>query len=252
VSKCILIAEDNAADRTALGDILRALPDCECVETEDGQAAWQRLRAGLRPDLCVFDIQMPGLDGAQLLANIRRDPSMTALKVVFASSVRDRDTVMKLAQLRISGYLLKPYDPAKTRALVTPLLGSPPAAPARTVLLVDDQRTDRAAFCAIIQSQPGWTVIEEEDGEKAWERLQQGLRPDLAIFDLRMPQLDGRALLTRIRGDARLGGLRVAIISSTNDRDEIMALARLQISGYLLKPFEPAKVRAVLQAVSGA
>jgi CheY-like chemotaxis protein len=67
-----------------------------------------------------------------------------------------------------------------------------------------------------------------------------------------MPQLDGRALLARIREDPALRDLRVVIISSAQDREEIVALARLQISGYLLKPFDATKVKATLRGAAEA
>jgi CheY-like chemotaxis protein len=250
----ILLVEDNAIERAALIDILRTRPDLEITEAEDGQAALELLRGGFQPDLCITDLQMPRLDGRQLIESLRRDPALAGLKTVVASSVRDRERIVALAQLHIAGYLLKPFDQQKTRAVLNQVLGPPPAlvpppAPAKTLLLVDDQEIHRAALVDIVRSVPGWTVIEAADGQDAWERLRAGLRPHLAMFDLKMPRLDGTTLLQQIRDDPDLRGTRVVIVSSTQDREQILALARLQIAGYLLKPFDAEKVK---QAVRGA
>jgi len=249
----ILLAEDNAIERTALTQILRARPDCEITEAEDGQAAWDLLHGGFRPDLCVTDLRMPRLDGRQLIEKVRNDPALAGLKVVVASTVRDRETIIALARWRINGYLLKPYDPEKTRVVLDQALGSPqtpaPPAPARIMLVADDQEIERSALAAIVKSVPGWTVIEASDGQEAWERIKGGLRPHLALFDLNMPRLGGRLLLQQIRDDPELRGMRVVIISASHDREQILVLARLQIAGYLLKPFDALKVKqAILQA----
>jgi YesN/AraC family two-component response regulator len=66
------------------------------------------------------------------------------------------------------------------------------------------------------------------------------------MIDLRMPDIDGLALLTKIREDSELKKLKVVVISSEQDRDRLRELAKLNISGYLLKPFDAAKVRACL------
>jgi len=150
--------------------------------------------------------------------------------------------------------LLKPFDREKIRGLLDQLLGSPQARqrrrlPTRTLLVADDQEIERSALAAIVKSVPGWTVVEANDGQEAWERIIGGLRPQLALFDLNMPRLGGRLLLQQIRDDPELRGMRVVIVSASHDREQILALARLQIAGYLLKPFDALKVKqAILQA----
>jgi CheY-like chemotaxis protein len=201
---------------------------------------------------------MPRLDGRQLIEKVRGDPSLAGLKLVVASTVRDRETIAALARSHINGYLLKPFDPEKIRSLMDLLLGSQrapgaPPAPARIMLVADDQEIERSALAAIVRSVPGWTVVEATDGQDAWERIVGGLRPQLALFDLNMPRLGGRLLLQQIRDDPGLRGMRVVIISASHDREQIIALARLQIAGYLLKPFDALKVKqAMLQAEQAA
>jgi two-component system chemotaxis response regulator CheY len=244
----ILLAEDNAIERTALTEILRGRSDCEITEAEDGQAAWDLLHGGFRPNLCITDLRMPRMDGRQLIEKVRSDPALAGLKVVVASTVRDRETIIALARWRINGYLLKPFDPEKTRVVLNQVMGPPQAltAPTRTLLVADDQEIERSALAAIVKSVPGWTVIEATDGQDAWERINAGLRPQLAMFDLNMPRLGGRLLLQQIRDDPELRGMRVVIISASHDREQILALARLQIAGYLLKPFDALKVKQAM------
>jgi len=58
-------------------------------------------------------------------------------------------------------------------------------------------------------------------------------------------------LIQRIREDAALRNLRVVVASGDQDRDHVRSLAQLNISGYLLKPFDGAKVAAVLRQTTG-
>jgi CheY-like chemotaxis protein len=254
----ILLAEDNAIERIALTEMLRGRSGCEVTEAEDGQAAWDLLRGGFRPDLCITDLRMPRLDGRQLIEKMRSDPALAGLKLVVASTVRDRETIAALVRSHINGYLLKPFDPEKIRALLDQLLGpsqaaEAPSSPTRSMLVADDNEIERSALASIVRSVPGWAVIEAVDGQDAWERLKGGLRPHLALIDLNMPRLGGRLLLQRIRDDPGLRGLRVVIVSASHDREQIIALARLHIAGYLLKPFEALKVKqAMLQGEQGA
>lgn len=253
----ILLVEDNAIERTALTEVLRGRSDCEITEAEDGQAAWDLLSGGFRPDLCITDLRMPRLDGRQLIEKVRSDPALAGLKLVVTSTVRDRETIAALVRWRINGYLLKPFEPEKIRVLLNSLIGPPqapaaPPAPTRTMLVADDQEIERSVLTTIAKSVPGWTVIEANDGQDAWEQLKGGLRPQLALFDLNMPRLSGLLLLQQIRDDPELRGMRVVVVSGSQDREQIVALARLQIAGYLLKPFDAPKVKQAMREAAEA
>jgi CheY-like chemotaxis protein len=259
VTKRILITEDQETERIALREILRGESAWEITETKDGQEALDLLCDGLRPDVCLIDLRMPKVDGLQMLQRMRRDPLLRDIKVIITSSSRDKDTIVALARLKISGYLLKPYNAEKTFAALRPVLASVTANPAlfsknllsRTALVADDNATERTTLKEIFKTALGWELIQAEDGQEALERLHTGLRPDLLLVDLRMPKLDGFGLIQRIREDATLRNLRIVVVSGDNDRDQVRALAQLNISGYLLKPFDEAKVKAALRQAAG-
>jgi len=259
VTKRILIAEDQETERTALREILRGERGWEITETKDGQEAIDLLCDGLRPDLCLLDLRMPRMDGLQMLQRMRRDPLLRDIKVIITSSSRDKDTIVALAKLKISGYLLKPYNAEKTIATIRPVLDSIVANPAmysknllsHTALVADDNATERLSLKEIFKTEPGWELIQAHDGQDALDKLHAGLRPDLILVDLRMPKMDGFTLIGRIREDASLRKIRVVVISSDQDREQVRALAQLNISGYLLKPFDEAKVKAALRQATG-
>lgn len=259
--KQILLVDDDELERTSLREIFKAEPDWHLIEATDGQTGLDLLCDGLRPQLCLFDLRMPKIAGLELLTRIRRDPALKHLHVAIASASRDRDTIIALSKLGISGYVLKPYAADKVLATLHQILASIPstAEPViasrnllnKTVLVVEDDALERTALTAIIKTEPGWEITEATSGINALELLRDGLHPDLCLIDLRMPQMDGLALLEQIRADPVLAKLRVGIFSGEQDRNKILALSKLGISDYLLKPANPQKVRAALAAAAG-
>jgi chemosensory pili system protein ChpA (sensor histidine kinase/response regulator) len=254
----VLLADDNADDRAALRDLLRGDTAIEWIEVEDGQTALDRLCDRLNPSLCLVDLRMPRLDGRQLLERIRRDPELRALRVVVISGQGDRDTVVACSKLGVAGYLVKPYDREKTLAVVRRVLSTLEPANAsdlaasrnllaRTLLAADDNPDDLTVLRDAMKSEAGWETIVVRDGQEALDRLYAGLRPDLTLLDVNMPRLDAIALLGRMRGDPALMKLRVAALSSEQDRAKIRTLAQFQLAGYLLKPLQPEKLKAALR-----
>lgn len=255
ITKRILIAEDQETESAALKEILKAEPGWDITLSRDGQEAMDMLCDGFRPDVCMLDLRMPRVDGLQMLQRMRRDPMLRDIKVIITSGTRDKDTIIALAKLNISGYLLKPYNPEKTLATLRPLLASISANPTlytknllkQTALIADDNETSVTTLLEIFKTEPSWEAMAARDGQDALDRLHAGLRPDLLLVDLRMPKMDGFTLVQRIREDASLRRLRIIVISADPDRDQVRALAQLNVSGYILKPFDAEKVKAVLR-----
>lgn len=251
----LLLVDDDDTERAVLRDILRAQAPWEITEATNGSEAFELLTNNYEPDAAIFDVRMPEVDGVQLLTMVREEPMTRGLKVVMTSSGRDREIIMTIGKLGISGYLLKPYDTQKTTASLNQFLGSAHVTRnevaaknllAKTALIVDDDAMMRTLLKTLVEHEPGWETVEAEDGLGALELLRNGLRPDIAIFDLRMPRLDGQTLLMRIREDPNVRRLPVLIASGLQDRDRIRTLAQLRISGYLLKPFDLEKTRGVI------
>lgn len=260
MSKTILLIDDDEVERAALRKILEAEPGWRLVEARDGQEGLDMLCDRLRPQLCVIDLTMPRLGGRELVERIRRDAELRPLKIVIASARRDRDTVIALAQLRIEGYLLKPFQPEKTLTALQAVMANIPDPDEegrggrdlfpKIALVVDDDPVARAALTTCIRRDILWKVKEVASAEDALARLREGLRPHLCFIDLNLPDLSGDNLVATLRGDPRLKELRIAIVSGEQDRDRIRQLANQRIDAYLLKPVQDAKVHATMRLVA--
>ena len=117
------------------------------------------------------------------------------------------------------------------------------------VLVVDDDVVSRMMLMHLIDSSGCYDIVEAEDGADAWEQLAAGLRPAACFCDLRMPRLSGMELLQKVRGEAALATMPFVLVSSANDRETVELATQAGASGYIVKPFEPAQVRAQLDAL---
>ncbi|TWI65203.1 two-component system chemotaxis response regulator CheY [Pseudoduganella lurida] len=117
------------------------------------------------------------------------------------------------------------------------------------VLVVDDDVVSRMMLMHLIDSSGRYEIVEAEDGAEAWAQLQGGLRPAICFCDLRMPRLSGIELLQHVRGNAALAALPFVLVSSASDGATLDQARQAGVSGYLVKPFEPAQVRAQLAAL---
>jgi DNA-binding NarL/FixJ family response regulator len=102
-----------------------------------------------------------------------------------------------------------------------------------TVLIADDQTLVRTGLRAIIESEPGMTVVgEAADGAAAVEAARR-LRPDVVLMDIRMPVLDGVAATKALVGGR--SATRVLILTTFHVDDYVAEALRAGASGYLLK-----------------
>ncbi len=114
------------------------------------------------------------------------------------------------------------------------------------VLVVDDDVVSRMVLMHLVDSCGAYEIFEAEDGAEAWRQLQEGLRPSICFCDLRMPNMDGMALLARVKEEPALDGMRFVLASSANDHATMAQASSLGAAGYIVKPFEQDLVLAQL------
>ncbi|MGA8530228.1 MAG: response regulator [Acidobacteriaceae bacterium] len=116
----ILIADDRASSRELLRTVLQRA-GYEVLEAEDGEQALAQARSG-HPDLILLDLQMPGLDGFGVLAELRGDPRFAHLPVLALTASAMRGDREKILEAGFTDYLAKPAGPETLRETVARLL----------------------------------------------------------------------------------------------------------------------------------
>lgn len=116
-------------------------------------------------------------------------------------------------------------------------------APPLKVVLVEDHSLCRSGLTDLLQQRGHMQVAATGNPDKVPDLLRE-LEPDLMVLDLRMPAIDGLALLRRLRA---AGFQTPALILTMSDAQEDLAAAlRAGVKGYLLKDMEPEDVIAAI------
>ncbi len=119
-------------------------------------------------------------------------------------------------------------------------------------LIVDDNATNRRILTHQLSSQ-GMLSAEAESGEQALVKLHgaiaEGIPYDLAILDLMMPGMDGFQLARAIKGDPRLGSIRLVLLTSYGQRGDSTAASEAGVAAYLTKPVRQSQLFDCLASV---
>jgi DNA-binding NarL/FixJ family response regulator len=119
------------------------------------------------------------------------------------------------------------------------------------VLLADDQALVRAGFRALLDAQSDIDVVgEAADGAEA-VRLSRHTGPHIVLMDIRMPVLDGLEATRQIAADARLGDVRIVILTTFDLDEYVFEALRVGASGFLVKDTEPVDLLRGIRAVAG-
>jgi two-component system chemotaxis response regulator CheY len=108
MSMHVLVCDDDKPTRFVIRRLLVQRLGCEVTECGDGIEALDRLANGPAIDLVILDINMPTLDGVDVVEAIRRTPHLAHLPVIMLSHERREEIVVKLIHLGIVGYVTKP------------------------------------------------------------------------------------------------------------------------------------------------
>jgi adenylate cyclase len=112
----ILIVDDDPLNRRLLARSLEQ-DGHRTTSVDNGFAALTALNAG-RPDIVLLDIEMPGVDGIEVLERMKADRELRHVPVIMISGVDDTDRIVRCLEAGAEDYLPKPFDPAILRARI--------------------------------------------------------------------------------------------------------------------------------------
>jgi chemosensory pili system protein ChpA (sensor histidine kinase/response regulator) len=269
----VLVVDDSITVRELLTMSFNKL-GYRVEQARDGQEAWDKLRGGLVCDMIFSDIEMPRLNGLELLAKLHQDDALKSVPVAMLTS-RGADKHRQIANdLGARAYLTKPYTEKALMDVAQHLIEINRAnkeAESITVnvnkvknrqtqadrqniplvLIIDDSVTVRELLSMSFKK-AGYRVEQARDGQEAWEKLNDGLDCDLAFCDIEMPRMNGLELLSQLQKDDKLASLPIAMLTSRGAQKMRNIAASRGANGYFVKPYvEDELIKAAKRMMNG-
>ena len=256
--KTILVVDDNAAARRISGAILERAG----LRVRLAAGAEEALQAlgpdSPGPDFVLLDSDMPGVDGFELAARLRRQvPGVRMVMMLTFAHLRRKP---ECAALGVGATVVKPAGRGELlNALARGAAGggpaaeppaampAPPAGRPLSVLVAEDTAFNQKFILRLLERW-GHSAVLAEDGRQAVAAFSAG-RFDLVFMDVQMPEFDGLEAARAIRRVEESRGVRTPIIAMTahaikGDRERCLAAG---MDDYLPKPIDAEKLRRMIQ-----
>ena len=118
----------------------------------------------------------------------------------------------------------------------------------KTVLTVDDSRTMRDLLLNAL-SGAGFRVLQAVDGMDGLAVLEDE-QPDVIITDINMPRLDGFGFIERVRSSGKHRATPILVLTTESDAEKKARARQSGATGWIIKPFNPAKLVDALRRVA--
>ncbi|MCC6298540.1 MAG: GAF domain-containing protein [Anaerolineales bacterium] len=171
----------------------------------EAKGAKERIIA-IKPYAITLDVMMPNIDGWTLLSDLKSDPATRDIPVVICSIVEQTD---KGFNLGAADYLIKPI---LEEDLIHAIKRLDKKGEIRNILVIDDNADDRRLIQKILGDSGTYEIAVANGGRQGWDAIKAN-PPHAIILDLFMPDLDGFAVLEKLRDDPTLRNLPVLVIS---------------------------------------
>ena len=221
------------------------------VFTLDSANLMFELLEKVKPDLILLDINMPDVDGYDTIKALKDDSRYENIPVIFLSAKDDEDSIVRGLSLGAVDFISKPYTPKFLLDRINFNLNPPEYYDSLcvdrdknvskpTILAVDDSPSMLRSIHYVLQAKYKVHTLQKPEN---LERNIKGLNPDLILLDYFMPKINGIELLRIIRNFPEFQKTPVVFLTSDSSQEHLKEAMSLGISGYILKPFNPRKLR---------
>lgn len=186
----------------------------------------------LQPELITLDLLMD-VDGLTVLQELKADPSTADIPVVIISVVPEPE---KGIALGAADYLVKPLDKGELLRRVRRVMDRENGIARNKILVVDDE-IDIVGWLKHFLTHYGYQVSEAYDGIQALEVVATD-KPDLILLDMKMPRMDGRTTIRRLREQQDTRHIPIIVLSAqpVGDEAERTQMMDMGVRKFLRKP----------------
>ena len=121
-SRGVLIVEDSENSAAMLEIAFSGIPDVSLVLVQSAVEALRILSNGTQIRAIVTDLNMPNIDGYELIRRVRKDRNFSAIPIIVVSADTDPATPDRIAALGVDAFFPKPFSPAQVRRRLEQIL----------------------------------------------------------------------------------------------------------------------------------
>ncbi len=259
----VLVVDDNATNLEITSSHLRRW-GIRCDVSDYAPEALERMKAAVGAgnpyNLAILDMQMPDMDGRELIERIRHTSELTKLPLIMLTSMGEDLTRKQLEEWKLEAYLNKPIRQSRlfdavisascqkaellSEQIATEIAPKHATPTVREILVVEDNEINQLVIRELL-SRMGYQCSVASNGQEAVEKA-ANRQFDLVLMDCQMPILDGFGATAQIRlGEKQQGGwarcgLPLPIVALTanavtGDRELCIAAG---MDDYLSKPID--------------
>ncbi len=201
----VVVVEDDRRSFDLLRVYLEAA-GARVVSARDGKEGLDTVRR-LSPAGVILDILLPGIDGWEVLAQLKADPGTAAIPVVVVSMLDERGRGFALGAAE---YLVKPVGKEQLLAALYRATAMPERK--HTVVAIDDDPLAIELVRASLEPE-GWTVLGAATGQEGLALIRER-QPSAVLLDLLMPGMDGFEVVEALRAEPDTKSVPVVILTS--------------------------------------
>jgi len=207
----VVVVEDDRRSFDLLRVYLEAA-GARVVSARDGEEGLDTVRR-LSPAGVILDILLPGIDGWDVLAQLKADPATAAIPVIVVSMLDERGRGFALGAAE---YLVKPVGKEQLLAALYRAAAMPEQK--HTVVAIDDDPLAIELVRASLEPE-GWTVLGAATGQEGLALIREQ-QPSAVLLDLLMPGMDGFEVVEALRADPDTRSIPVVILTSVSMTQE--------------------------------
>ncbi|NQZ59539.1 MAG: response regulator, partial [Lentisphaeraceae bacterium] len=231
----ILIIDESLFSRTIIQHTLKPL-NIECLHASDGETAWAHLLNDPDISLVTLSMVLPDTSGLEFLIKCRTLKNISHLDFILITSTDDEATRTKAFEYGATNFISKPFKAETLINICKRLLFKDNLFDGCQILIVDDSHTTRELIKKAL-SFLGVKITEASSGADALQLLNEGLKVDLLITDMMMPEMNGTELTWEVRQLANYHSVPIIMLSGDTRMENILNYFKAGISDYLCKPF---------------
>ena len=259
----VLVVDDFAPMRQTLKQGLESIGYASVTTCANGREAWELLNINSF-DLIISDLNMPYIDGQQLLDKVRADENFSSLPFIMVTAEGDRDPVMKAIASGVSDFIVKPFSPNSLKEKINravnakkpehvllnaEILALKPSdtvaenepkstkTSSETILVVDDHVSNIDLIVNLLK--PLYKVKAAINGKKGLAMASSDNPPDLILLDIMMPEMDGYQVCKELKANLNTADIPIIFLSAKGEVSDITKGFALGAVDYVTKPIEP-------------